>query len=78
LIESFGAMLALGSSRLFVVVAMFGIEVVAPKATNNVKAEVAEACKAKRFTELISTFLAAHALIRGYQLLGVLPPNAGL
>lgn len=57
---------------------MFGIKVFAPSSTNNVKAEDAEACEAKRFTELISTFLAAHALIRCYQLLGVLLPNAGL
>jgi hypothetical protein len=78
LIDSFGAILALGSSRLFVAVAMFGMEGFAPISTNNVKAEVAEACEAKRFTKLISTFLAVHALIRGYQLLGVLPPNAGL
>jgi hypothetical protein len=56
---------------------MFGI-VFAPTSTNNVKAEDAEACEAKRFTELISTSLADHALIRGYQLLGVSAADAGL
>ena len=68
LIESFGVILALGSSGLLVAVVMFGIEVFAPTSTNNVKAEDAEACEAKRFTELILTYLADDALIRGYQL----------
>jgi hypothetical protein len=80
LIESFDAVLALGSSKHLVAVAMFGIGVFAPSSTNNVKAEEAEeaeACEAKRFTELISTFLAVDALIRGYQLLGVLLPMRG-
>jgi hypothetical protein len=67
LIESFGVILALGWSGLFVAVAMFGIEVFAPSSTN-VKAEDAEACEVNHFTEFISTFLAGHALIRGYQL----------
>ena len=77
LIESFGVILAFRSSRLLVAVVMFGI-VFAPTSTNNVKAEDAEACEAKRFTELISTSLADHALIRGYQLLGVSAADAGL
>ena len=68
LIESFGVILALGSSGLLVAVVMFGIEVFAPTSINNVKAEDAEACEAKRFTELILTYLADDALIRGYQL----------
>jgi hypothetical protein len=49
-------------------VVMFGSEVFAPTSTNDVKAEDAEACGAKRSTELVSTYLADHALIRGYQL----------
>jgi len=44
------------------------MEVFAPTSTNNVKADDAEACEAKRSTKLISTYPADHALIRGYQL----------
>jgi len=40
--------------------------VFAPRSSNNVKAEDAEACEAKRFAELISTSLPV-ALIRAYQ-----------
>jgi len=56
---------------------MFGIEVFAPRSINNVKAEDAEACEAKHFAELISTSLQVPALIRAYQLPGVLLPMRG-
>jgi len=46
---------------------MFGIEVFAPSSTNNVNAQDAEACEAKRVAELISTSLQVPALIRAYQ-----------
>jgi NADH:ubiquinone oxidoreductase subunit 5 (subunit L)/multisubunit Na+/H+ antiporter MnhA subunit len=77
LIESFGAAVALGLSGLFVAVAMFGVEMFCTDFNQQRGSKKVEAHEAKRLSELISTFLAAHALIRGYQSLRVLLPMRG-